>query len=220
MLRMIAYLVMMVFASVSGAVCLAVACAASLSLSARFARMGYCKPEDCIPPLWFALEERHCLLCGRMNAPGRALPETRRGQPRGNSRAQSRSSAQRAERQRVSAERYVPGCAVAYAVWRRRQHCRLRELPQSVFSPRTFPARALCARAITSCGFSRPAALLMHRKTRLPSGATVERPYETAVLHCEEVRHRRMPDGPAFAEYPIWLLMPAAMYVAILFTCG
>jgi len=215
-LQMIAYLAMIALGSVSGALQLAVAYATSQGLSARFARMGYCRPEDCAPRFWFPLEERRCLLCGFMEA-GAIRSQRRTVVSRAEIRALKCVHLLRAQnddlflRSEMSRDalwhmRFCEGDALVVCA-----RCR------KVFFAEDFTDSCPLCASDDKLWFSHPAALLMRRKTTLPSGATLELPYETAVLRCEE---DRQPDDSSFAEHSAWLLMPAAMYVAVLLTCG
>ncbi len=219
LLRMIVYLGMMAFASVSGAVYLAVAYAVSLGLSARFVRLGYCRPEDCVPRFWFALEERHCLLCGFME--GDII------------RSQKRTLVNREEIRMLKCvhtlseqrdSRFLHSGLSRDALW----HIRLREGDaiavcadcRKVFFAEDFTDSCPLCASRDKLWFSHPAALLLYSKTTLPTGVTIERPYKTSVLHCEDDRLRYLPDSSSCTARYAWLLLPAAMYVAVLMTCG
>lgn len=217
-LRMTVYLVMIVFASVSGALHLAVACAVSLALAARFSRMGYCRPEDCVPRFWFALEERCCLLCGFLEAAA--------------IRSQQRTVVSLSEIGTLrcahtlgarSDSLFLRGGLSRDALWHMRfgegntivvcANCR------KVFFAEDFTDTCPLCASHDKLWFSHPAALLMRTRTTLPGGAIVERAYETAVLQCAEDWQMPRLDNPSFVERSAWLLLPAAMYVLILLTC-
>jgi hypothetical protein len=217
--RMIAYLAMIVFAPVSGAIQLAVAYATAQRLSDWCARMGYCRPRDCVPRFWFPLEERRCLLCGFAGA--------------AEIRAEGRTVVSRAELRALKCmhvltarddDLFLRSGLARDALWRMRfgegdtivvcARCR-----KVFFSEDFSDSCPLCA-SDSKLWFSHPAALLMRVKTVLHSGVTLERPYETALLRCAEDRQGRAHDGPPPGEHSFWLLMPAAVYVAVLLTCA